>query len=935
MRTCVMLVLFCSGWLTIHAQRTLVQGCVKDSTTKAGLPFAMVSLLRTTDSTLVAFARADSAGCFKLRAVSAGSYLFTACYVGYAAHWQQLTVPANQPLLTVPEITLIGGGSLQAVTVTAKRPPVVMNKDTLEFNTENFSTPPNAVVEDMLKKMPGVTVESDGTIKVNGQTVKKILVNGKEFFTGDPTMATKNLPADAIDKVQVYNKKSDQAEFTGIDDGNEQKTLNLKLKKDRDHALFGKLTAGAGNKNRFDAQGNINRFNGKEQLSFLGMGNNTNRQGFSVTDALNFSGELTKGLKNGGGLVIRTDAQQNSNGLPVAGRGQQQQGVATTYAGGVNYNNNWNEQKTDLNGSYTGNHIRLLTNTESLSQNITPGSDFTKNTTSHSEKENSQHRLNFALDQRLDSFTSLKFTPALTTQHTVNNNSSSYTSRNGDGNKLNEGFSSGNSAADAFDFSGNLLLRKKLRKPGRTLSANLSMGYNHSTSAGRQYAENTFYQPGGTAADSVIDQVNSIDANTRNIGLNVSYTEPLGRRGLLEFNGFINNNAGASVKTTYTNNGSGKYDVFDQRLSNDFSSNYLYSGGGVNFRANWSSVSFTAGGSLQAASLKGTNHSYKQNMHQAFTDVLPSLVFQYNMNRTQWLRLNYAGSTIQPSMLQLQPVEDISDPLNITKGNPSLKRQYNHTVNLNYTHINPAAGRNMLVFANLVYGTAAIVSADSIRADGVRTSMPVNVNGTYNLQGFLNYSLPVAKGKSRIDLSGNFSYNHGISLLNGMENKVNTRVIGPGLGYSFSLDSCMDVQLSARVSYNHASYSLQPQLNSNYVQQTYTVTHTQYLPLGLVLNNQFSYIVNSGYAQGYNSAIPLWNVSVGWSFLANKRGELKLSVFDLLNKNTGINRSINQSYFTDQRYNVLNRYCLLSFTYSLNKGIAKGRPQVFIRELGQ
>ncbi len=933
MRTYVALLFFCFIGFTVQAQRIQVQGCLKDSNTKAALPFATVSLLRTTDSTIVGFTKADSAGCFKLRPVEGGTYLFAVRYAGYVVASKTLVIPTDKPVMAMGTVYLSAVHHLEDVTVTAKRPAVVINKDTLEFNTENFSTPPNAVVEDMLKKMPGIVVEADGTIKVNGQTVKKVLVNGKEFFTGDPKMATKNLPADAIDKVQVFDKKSDQSAFTGIDDGNEQKTINLKLKKDKEHALIGMLTAGAGDKGRFDAQGNVNRFNGKEQLSLLGMGNNTNKQGFAVTDVLNFSGELARGLKNGGGISMRTDASNGTgNGLPVSGRGQQQAGVATTYAGGVNYNNSWNEDKTDLNGSYTGNNIRLRTDQQSVSQSITPGNAFTRTSNDHSEKENSQHRINANIDQRIDSSLSLKITPAITWQHTVNHANSDYVSAVA-GEKINEGWSSSGSEAEAFDFTNNVLLRKKMHKRGRTLSANISMAYNHSQSSGKQYSKNTFYN-GGVGADSLIDQVNGINASAKNIGLNMVYTEPVGRKALLELSGFINNNAGASVKTTYNNGGNGKYDVFDPRFSNDFTSNYLYAGGGTHFRANWSSVNLTVGGAVQAASLKGINHSYKQEMRQTFNDILPDLLLQYSINRTRWLRFNYKASTVQPSMLQLQPVPDISDPLNIVTGNPSLKRQYNHNLNLNYTSINTGSGRHLLLFANMIYGTSAIVNADSIRPNGVRTTRPVNVNGTYNLMGVFNYGLPLKKIKSRIDLSSNFSYNHAISLLNGQENNVNTSAIGPGINYNLSLDSCMDLQLSARVTYNEARYSLQPQFNNNYTQQTYSITHTQYLPMGLLLNNQFSYIVNSGYAQGYNTAVPLWNVYLALSFLANKRGQLKLSVFDLLNKNAGISRNISQSFFTDQRYNVLNRYWLLSFTYRLNKGLAKNRPAVFIREIG-
>src|SRR6266487_805242 len=338
MKRILLVALFIAATSFLFAQKSAVKGRVYDSVINKGLAYATVSLVKEKDSTLVSFSRADSSGSFKLNAVEKGRYLVSTSYVGYVPVWKSIEVTGTNNVEDIGNVFMQDVASAGEVAVNAKRPPVTINNDTLEFNTENFKTLPNAVVEDMLKKMPGVTVDNDGTVKVNGQTVKRVLVNGKEFFTGDVKMATKNLPADAVNKVQVFDKPSDQSAFTGIDDGNKEKTINLKLKKDKADALFGRITAGAGTDKRYDAQANINKFKGNEQISFLGMSNNTNRQGFSLSDVLNFTGELSRGMRNGGGIVIRTDAD-NDNGLPITGLGQNQQGVATTTAGGLNYNN--------------------------------------------------------------------------------------------------------------------------------------------------------------------------------------------------------------------------------------------------------------------------------------------------------------------------------------------------------------------------------------------------------------------------------------------------------------------------------------------------------------------------------------------------------------------------------------------------------------------
>jgi hypothetical protein len=913
-----------------YAQRTTVKGRVFDSTQQKGLAYATISLVRQQDSTLVSFSRADSAGYFTLKSIDKGGYLLSTSYVGYLPVWKQITVQGGDGAEQWADVNMTDLVTAQHVTVTAKRPPVSMNNDTLEFNTENFKTQPNAVVEDMLKKMPGVTIESDGSVKINGQSVQKILVNGKEFFTGDPKMATKNLPADAVDKVQVFDKKSDQSEFTGIDDGNTTKTLNLKLKKDRNNALFGKINGGAGTNDRYDAQANINKFRDEEQISLLAMGNNTNKQGFSIADAMNFSGALSRGMRNGGGVVI-SNASSGESGLPTTGLGQNQQGVATTYAGGINYNNNW-KQKTDLNTSYTGSDMHLVADKTSRTQNLSSANSYIKDEVSSAISDNTQHRINLALDQKVDSSFSFKITPAITWQKTGSNTNSSYVSENTSGVKLNEGSTVNINNADAVNITNNILLRKRLAKKGRTLSGNISTTYNHSQSSGRLNSNTVFYDNNQVATDSLINQVNSRNAITQSYGANITYTEPIGKRSLIELSTFGNISIGESNKKTYDKNGaSDKYDILNSRLSNDFTSNYAYTGGGVNFRTNQKYFNATVGSSLQSAALKANNNTAGYNIRQTFTDVLPNASFQYLFSRYRNLRFDYTASTMQPSVTQLQPIADISDPLNVTSGNADLKRQYNHSLNLNYFAVSPETGTNIRALVSFTASQDAIVNADSVKNNGSRSSMPVNANGVYTATGNFGYGFTLKKLKSRIDVGSNISYNRNIAFLNNEQNLISNLSIGPNFSWNFGIDDVIDLRVTSRFSISKATYSLQPQLNTNYLQQTYGGEMTNYLPWSLVLNNQFNYVLNTGRTDGFNTQVPLWNASVAKSFLKNKRAEVKLTAFDLLNRNIGITRSANQSYIVDQRYNVLNRYFLLSFTYSLNKsGLKTGGPRMMM-----
>ncbi|MES2005087.1 MAG: outer membrane beta-barrel protein [Bacteroidota bacterium] len=910
-----------------------IKGVVFDTISKKGLAYATISVVNAKDSTLVTFTRADSTGKFKLNALDKGKYLLSASYVGYVPVWRQLDITKESEDITIGNINLVDIQNAGDVTVTARRAPVTINNDTVEFNTENFKTQPNAVVEDLLKKLPGMTVDNDGTVRLNGQRINRVLVNGKEFFTGDPKMATKNLDADAIDKVQVFDKKSDRAAFTGVDDGQSEKAINLKLKKDRNNALFGKVTAGAGTNERYDAQTNINKFNGERQFSAIGMGNNTNRQGFSFSDVLNFTGELSRGMRNGGGITIRTGGGDD-NGLPVTGQGQNQQGVAKTFAGGLNFNDTWNK-KTDFNSSFMGSNIDLRTNRNTYRQNLLPGNEFDYFANSNTARNTKQQRINMTIDSKIDSFNSIKFTPQFTTQQADTRTTSDYVSQNTKGVKLNSGLTDSKTHSDAFNFGGNALFRKRFKKKGRTLSSTLSLAYNDSKQNGDLYTLNTFYASGVALKDSITNQKNRREAVTRSFGGNLVYTEPIGKRSLLEISGYYNTSVGDSKRTTYDYGTSGKYDQLNTLQSNDFKSEYNYTGGSLSFRSNQKKMNFTIGSSLQQATLYSTNNTTGNVIRQNFTDVLPAANMQYRFNSTRMMSLNYSTSTTQPSTTQLQPVTDVSDPLNTYTGNPNLKRSYAQSINLNYFSSNIYTQNNLFAFISATKTANAIVNSDQVLANGSRISMPVNANGNYIVFGQVNVGFPLKKLKSRIDMGIGSNLIHNISFVNGSENKIDNISVGPNLNYNFSIENKIDILASGRLNISKAKYSLQPQLNSNYLQQVYGLDMTNYLPWGLVMNNNFNYTINSGRADGFNTTVGFWNASIAKSFLKNKRAEVKLTGFDLLNQNQGIGRNANQNYLEDTRYNVLQRYFQLSFTFSLNKaGNSAQGARVVVRSFG-
>jgi len=894
------------------AQNLTIQGSLKDSIANRALNSATVSLVYAKDSSLVSFSRTNEAGVFNFKNVAPGSYLISVSYVGYIPKWV--------PVLTGTEKTVEMGliymndvNTMSTVTVNARRPPVVINGDSVEFNSENFKTAPNAVVEDLLKKMPGMEVDKAGGITVNGKKVTKVFVNGKEFFTGDPMMATKNLPADAVDKIQVYDRKSDQAMFTGIDDGSEETAINLKLKKDRNKSTFGKLNAGAGTPSVFDAQGNVNVINNEEQFSAIGGANNTNRQNFSGRNIVNFSGGGGGRPGAGGGVSVNFSGGSGETDANA-------QGIAETYSIGGNYSNLLNDKKTEFNANLSISDVERNNNSFSKTQNLTPGNAFNRISNSNSIAGNKQQNFGSTIDHKVSDNFSFRFTPSLGLQQTTNYSEDSTQTYLTNGNLLNSNATIASSASDAVNAASTLLLRKKFTKKGRTISSTITQSFNRSNSTGNQFTEQLSYLNNKLTNDSILDQQNTRKGENSSYSANLIYTEPLGKKSLLEFNTYLSKSIGSSSRRIFDrNNATDRYDLLNTRLTNEFNSEYTYSGGGMSYRANQKKYNFSTGVSLQRAVLDGENISAKTKLSQSFQDILPNATFRYNFSQTKNLNLDYRTSTNQPSITQLQPVLDQSNINRQSIGNPDLKRSYVHNLNIRFFSSKILAGKSFFSTLNASTTNNSIVNYDSVLPNRTILTRPVNVNGAYRINGSMNYGFGIKKLKSRLSFGLNAGLNNNISYANGVLNTIVTKSTGPSMTYSYIVDDVIDINLTARYSFSNTNNAVNPTLNTNFLTKVFGADMTNYLPLNIVLNQSFNYAINTGRAEGFNTAIPIWNASFSKFFLKNKRAEIKMSAFDLLNKNIGISRNVSQNQIVDRSYNVISQYFMLTFTYSLQK----------------
>ncbi|HET9744106.1 MAG TPA: TonB-dependent receptor [Chitinophagaceae bacterium] len=914
-----------------------VKGIVFDTIANQPVSAATITVLQRKDSSLVTFTMTNSRGEFLLTNVPFGDYRLLVTHVNYHNVNKYFEISEAKKDLDFADIELSDKNKvLEEVVVQAEAPPVTLIGDTVQYNAGSFKTKPNAVVEDLLKKMPGLQVEKDGTVKAQGQEVKKVLVDGKEFFGNDPKIATKNLPADAVDKVQVYDRQSDMAQLTGFDDGQSEKTINLKLKKDKKKGLFGKVSAGGGTEGRYQGRFNVNSFKGARQMSVIGMGNNTNAEGFSFMDMLSFSGGMSQlgAASSGGNINISMTSSDALAGAMGAGNNN---AINTSWAGGANYNNIIGT-KMEVQSNYFFNRYNPVTDQKIRRQYILPDSTYFYTQNSRTNNLSYSHRFNLTYDYLIDSLHSLKFTPSLSWQNRKNHSFSEYETLSEELLRSNKGFSDNFSASNGYNFSGTLLFRKKFKRKGRTFSISLGSTLNESDGNGELESVNQFYRAGNLVRTDSINQHSTTEAELNSYNTRAVYTEPLFKRSLLELSVSKNESHSVSDKITYDyNRTSGKHDMINSQLTNNYENVYGTITAGIRVRTQKKKYNYSFGIAWQNAELEGTIKSGIKDsvITKSFYNLLPNARFQYNFTRFKNLQLDYRASTNQPSVSQLQPVPDISNPLNIRLGNPDLKQEYTHRVNVSYTGMNPFRNKSFFWFSSYSFTNNRIVNYDVIDSFGRKTTRPVNVDGVYNLSNDISVGWPLRFLKGTMNFNTGFGYSKTIQFINTVRNNIYNISIDPNLEVTKSFKDKFDLTAGAGFTYNKAKYSLQSSFNNSYFTQEYTIDAGWQLRKNYYLSTDFRYTITSQRSAGFNVKVPLWNASISKLFLKYNRGELKLSVFDLLNENQAIVRNTNSNYIEDQYNRVLRRFFLLGFTYSLNKMSANaggpGRGNIIIR----
>lgn len=899
-----------------------VQGSILDQSTGEGVKGARVQLFSLSDSTKYAAFSSES-GEFTVYPDAAGEYELSISVADYAPVASRITVPEVGILLN--PIGLTPSYEMEAVTIQEEKAIAQQKGDTTEYNATAFTTNPDATAADLVKKMPGITTQN-GQTSANGEQVQQILVDGRPFFGTDPQAALNNLPAQVVDKIQVFDQQSEQSQFTGFDDGQTTKTINIVTKPETRNGTFGTGYAGYGYEDRYKAGGNINFFNDDQRISIVGLTNNINQQNFAAEDLLGVASS-GGGRRGGGGGQFgggRGGGGSNVGDFLV----DEQGGISTTHAFGVNYSDEIGE-KFKISGSYFFNLADQVVNENILQQYLT-GSDtgqvYSQDLISDSRDIN--HRVNLRMEYEISENTSLMWRPRVTIQQNSGTSTTTGITTFSDA-VLNNSVINYSSDYSAMDLNSMLMLRHRFEKPMRTLSLRLNTGYSNSTGSNNQYSELNYFA--ASAISDTIDQSAFLDVNGYDNSINLMYTEPVfGKAMLSSWYTFAPNVDDSEMETFTLDPISQEYSIMDTQLTNVFKSTYRTQEVGTGLMYRFSKGMVMARVGFQEAKLNNEQQFPQvDTIGYTFYNVLPMLMYRTGRGRDNSAFVMYRSSTSSPGVTQLQDVIDNSNPLQLSSGNPALEQSVSHMLRARYSKTNTEKGRvislnlNGTLTQGYIANSSIVASEDMILDNGLflqrgaQFTQPVNLDGYQNASAFVTYGQSIKPLKVNLNLFASATYSKTPGIVNGILNTSQNTGAGLGVVLSSNISENVDFTLSSNTDLNVANNSAQPALDTRYWSQLSTASVNLIAPGGWVLRSSLNHQLYRGLTEDYNQDYFLLGGAVAKKVFPSQRGEFELSMFDILGQNTSISRTATEIYIQDRQTNVLQRYVMLTFRYQI------------------
>lgn len=893
------------SFLPLFSQNNIrITGTVLDKTDKSPIEQAGVRILKEKDSTYVTGLATNDDGKFRAT-VSPGKYIINISYLGYKESF--INVDASKKSITIDDIFLSADGvMLNEAIVIAKAAEIAIKGDTVEYNADSYKVQPSAVVEDLLKKMPGAEIDSEGKITINGKEIKKILVDGKEFFSDDPKVASKNLPAAIVNKLQVLDRKSDLAQMTGFDDGEEETVINLTIKEGMKQGLYGSSTAGLGSNDRYGISGIANYMQNDNQFTLMGGSNNTNNEGFTDNAGGSFRGFRPGGINFGGG-----------------------NGITKSSSGGFNFSITPSTKLKwggNIRMGRTENDVTTSKREEQFTTDDPKGNLF-ENTHNKGVNKSDNIAGDFRFEWTPDSLTKIIFSPNIQYgKNNISNIGDFLTNYENVNDTVNWGNSTYFSEGQTRSANARLEISRTLGKKGRVLSVSFSGGYNDLDNNINSWSKLNIKR------DAAADSIRIIDINTKqdNHGYNwrayISYVEPIGRNNFIQFNYNYRNNHSVADKSTFANDGYGNYTVVDSTATKNLKNDFINQEIGINFKSVRAKYNYTIGVMLQPSKTNNQIITPKETseISNSVLNYAPVAQFNYLWDKRHNLRIDYSGSTNQPTTTQLSNVRDESDPLKVTYGNPNLKPTFTNRFRVRYQKFNPEKASAVMLFGGFNFSSNDIVSRTYRMAGGKQESTYDNINGNWegNLRFMFNRPLKNKKFSINSMSFGRYTRNNGY--IDSLKNTTNNLTLSENLGIQYRSDF-LDFGLRGNIRYTKSDNKLSNIQDREVFDYGGSFNSTLYLPYDFVVDTDITYSTNAGSTEGFELNEWLWNASVSKQIFKAKNGTIKFSIYDILQQKTNISQSFSTKSISESITNVLESYFMVSFIYRFQvfKGGAK------------